>query len=49
MMPELVFCSQSSSALRATRALQAYLGHKDIQYTVRYTELSSDRFKDFWR
>ena len=30
-----------------TRALQAYLGHKNIQHTVRYTELSSDRFKDF--
>ena len=32
-----------------TRARQAYLGHRNIQHTVRYTELSSDRFKDFWR
>lgn len=32
-----------------TRALQAYLGHKNIQHTVRYTELSPDRFVDFWR
>jgi integrase len=32
-----------------TRALQAYLGHKNIQHTVRYTELSPMRFKDFWR
>ena len=32
-----------------TRALQAYLGHKDIQPTVRCTELAPDRFKDFWR
>ncbi|MGY2903753.1 site-specific recombinase XerD [Bradyrhizobium sp. URHC0002] len=24
-----------------TRALQAYLGHKNIQHTVRYTELSN--------
>jgi len=32
-----------------TRSLQAYLGHRNIQHTVRYTELSSDRFKDFWR
>ena len=32
-----------------TRALQAYLGHKSIQHTVRYTELSPGRFKDFWR
>ena len=32
-----------------TRALQAYLGHKNIQRTVRYTELAPTRFKDFWR
>lgn len=32
-----------------TRAVQAYLGHRNIQHTVRYTELSSDRFKHFWR
>jgi site-specific recombinase XerD len=32
-----------------TRALQAYLGHRNIQHTVRYTELSQTRFKDFWR
>jgi type 1 fimbriae regulatory protein FimB/type 1 fimbriae regulatory protein FimE len=29
------------------RALQAYLGHRNIQHTVRYTELSPGRFKDF--
>ena len=32
-----------------TRALQAYLGHRNIQHTVRYTELSPARFRDFWR
>ena len=32
-----------------TRALQAWLGHKNIQHTVRYTELAPDRFKTFWR
>ena len=32
-----------------TRALQAYLGHSNIQHTVRYTELAPDRFKDFWK
>jgi type 1 fimbriae regulatory protein FimB/type 1 fimbriae regulatory protein FimE len=32
-----------------TRSLQAYLGHRNIQHTVRYTELSPARFKDFWR
>ena len=31
-----------------TRALQAYLGHRNIQHTVRYTELSPERFKNFW-
>ena len=31
-----------------TRALQAYLSHKNIQRTVRYTELAPPRFKDFW-
>src|SRR5262245_56325244 len=32
-----------------TRALQHYLGHKNIQHTVRYTELSTARFRDFWK
>ena len=32
-----------------TRSLQAYLGHKNIQHTVRYTELSPNRFKTFWK
>jgi len=32
-----------------TRALQLWLGHKNIQHTVRYTELSPARFKNFWR
>ncbi|MHC1764935.1 MAG: tyrosine-type recombinase/integrase [Verrucomicrobiia bacterium] len=31
-----------------TRAIQHYLGHKNIIHTVRYTDLSSDRFKRFW-
>ena len=31
-----------------TRAIQHYLGHRNIQHTVRYTELSPDRFNDFW-
>ena len=31
-----------------TRALQAWLGHKNIHHTVRYTEIAPDRFKDFW-
>lgn len=32
-----------------TRAIQHYLGHKNIQHTVRYTQLSADRFKGFWK
>jgi site-specific recombinase XerD len=32
-----------------TRALQAYLGHRSIQHTVRYTELTASRLKEFWR
>jgi type 1 fimbriae regulatory protein FimB/type 1 fimbriae regulatory protein FimE len=32
-----------------TRALQSYLGHRNIQHTVRYTELSPTRFKNFWQ
>jgi hypothetical protein len=31
-----------------TRALQAYLGHRNIQHTVRYTELTPTRFNDFF-
>jgi integrase len=31
-----------------TRSLQAYLGHKNIQHTVRYTELAPTRFRGFW-
>ncbi len=30
-----------------TRAVQAYLGHRNIQHTVRYTELAPDRFRQF--
>jgi type 1 fimbriae regulatory protein FimB/type 1 fimbriae regulatory protein FimE len=32
-----------------TRALQHYLGHRNIQHTVRYTELAPHRFKGFWK
>lgn len=31
-----------------TRSLQAYLGHSNIQHTVRYTHLTPDRFKHSW-
>jgi type 1 fimbriae regulatory protein FimB/type 1 fimbriae regulatory protein FimE len=32
-----------------TRAIQAYLGHRNIQHTVRYTELAPERFRSFWK
>ncbi|MGA7539006.1 MAG: tyrosine-type recombinase/integrase [Steroidobacteraceae bacterium] len=32
-----------------TRAIQHYLGHRNITHTVRYTELSPERFKSFWK
>lgn len=32
-----------------TRAIQDYLGHRNIQHTVRYTQLTSDRFKTFFQ
>jgi type 1 fimbriae regulatory protein FimB/type 1 fimbriae regulatory protein FimE len=32
-----------------TRRIQSWLGHRSIQHTVRYTELSAAPFKHFWR
>ena len=32
-----------------TRSIQAYLGHRNISHTVRYTDMAPDRFKGFWR
>lgn len=32
-----------------TRAIQEWLGHRNIQHTTRYTELTTRRFKDFWQ
>src|ERR1700751_2877839 len=31
-----------------TRTIQAYLGHRNIQHTVKYTELNGRRFKGLW-
>ncbi len=38
-----------ANAGQDTRAIQLYLGHKNIQHTVRYTDLASGRFRDFWK
>jgi site-specific recombinase XerD len=32
-----------------TRAIQEWLGHRNIQHTTRYTELTTHRFRDFWQ
>ena len=32
-----------------TRSIQAYMGHRNIQNTARYTALAPGRFKNFWR
>jgi type 1 fimbriae regulatory protein FimB/type 1 fimbriae regulatory protein FimE len=32
-----------------TRHIQDWLGHRSIQHTTRYTQLSAAPFKDFWR
>lgn len=31
-----------------TRAIQDYLGHKNIHHTVRYRQMSPQRFESFW-
>jgi hypothetical protein len=52
-MPFTIFPHMLRHALRLCpgqcRARHAWLGHKNIQHAVRYTELAPDRFKDFWR
>jgi type 1 fimbriae regulatory protein FimB/type 1 fimbriae regulatory protein FimE len=38
-----------ANAGKDTRSLQAYLGHKNVQHAVRYTELAPSRFKGWWK
>jgi site-specific recombinase XerD len=40
---------QLASKGQDTRAIQAYMGHKNIQHTVLYTKLDPRRFKGFGR
>jgi hypothetical protein len=51
MRSDLVENSAERSAVdsNAGRDTRAYLGHSNIQHTVRYTELAPDRFRNFWR
>ena len=32
-----------------TRAIQEWLGHRNIQHTTRHTEHTAHRFRDFWQ
>ena len=41
------FIARCSNVRR--RRLSDRLGHRNITHTVRYTELSSERFKKFWK
>jgi len=41
-----MFCGMHGHDMRA---LQAWLGHRNIQRTVRYTALATNRSKNFWR
>ncbi|MDO8141771.1 MAG: tyrosine-type recombinase/integrase [Candidatus Brocadiales bacterium] len=34
---------------QASQSIQYYLGHKNIQNTMTYTQVSTSRFKGFWR
>jgi hypothetical protein len=33
----------------AATVIQAYLGHRSIMSTVRYTAMTPNRFKNFWK
>ena len=48
MVGEIIPESRATSVGISTRAVQHYLGHKNIQHTVRYTQLSPERFNSFW-
>jgi len=39
------YFSRHEREQKKQRAIQLYLGHKNIQHTVRYTELASGRFR----
>jgi hypothetical protein len=41
--------SQPTTSPSSSSHIQAYLGHRSIMSTVRYTALTPNRFKDFWK
>ncbi|MGK7898989.1 MAG: tyrosine-type recombinase/integrase [Xenococcus sp. (in: cyanobacteria)] len=45
--------ARSSFSIRLLKSgeqlpIQSYLGHRNIEHTVRYTDLASARFQGFW-
>jgi type 1 fimbriae regulatory protein FimB/type 1 fimbriae regulatory protein FimE len=44
-----VFMTERDGPMTPKAFHALWLGHKNIQHTVRYTELAPDRFKNFWR
>lgn len=38
---------QLANAGTDTRSIQAYLGHRNIAHTVKYTKLDANRFRGF--
>jgi type 1 fimbriae regulatory protein FimB/type 1 fimbriae regulatory protein FimE len=38
-----------ASAGADTRSIQLYLGHRNIQHTAKYFELSTEKFSGFWQ
>ena len=47
--PHMLRHAAGSNKGTDTRTLQAYLGHRSIQSTVRYTQLAPGRLKNLWR
>ena len=46
--PEHTYVARAGEDLER-KLERAVATHKNIQHTVRYTELAPERFKDFWR
>ena len=44
-----LICCGSNEAGQDTRAIQHYLGHRNITHTCKYTELASEKFNKFWQ
>jgi len=47
--PHMLRHSTGYKLANDTRSLAHYLGHHNLQSTARYTALSPDRFKGFWK